>query len=87
VGKTVPESAVVTVRVPEPELRRLDALAAKRRLTRSQLLLQALRAWLDADAERRHRALETMRERLRPALEAQDAFLDRVSVADEHRSF
>ena len=81
------ETTVVTVRMPEPELRRLDALAAERRLTRSQLVLRAERAWLDADAERRQRALEATRERLRPALEAQDAFLDRVSVADEHRSF
>ena len=78
------ESAIVTVRMPAPELRRLDALAAERGLTRSQLVLQAVQAWLDADAGQRERALEAMRERLRPALEAQDAF--RVSVADEHRS-
>ena len=83
----MPESAVVTVRMPEPALRRLDALAAERGLTRSQLVLQAVQAWLDADAGCRERALEALRERLRPALEAQDAFLDRVSVADEHRSF
>jgi predicted DNA-binding protein len=83
----MPESAIGTVRMPAPALRRLDALAAEQGLTRSQLVLQAVQAWLDADAGRRERALEAMRERLRPALEAQDAFLDRVSVADEHRSF
>jgi predicted transcriptional regulator len=84
----MPQSSVLTVRLPDDDLKRLDALAKKRRQTRSQLVQETLQALLDNDQDQRKRELKTMQERLRPALEAQDEFLDNVkSFADEHRRF
>ncbi len=83
----MPESSVLTVRLPDDDIRRLDRLAAKRRQTRSQLVQQTLRTLLQTDEEQRQRQLEGLRERLRPAIEAQNDFLDQVSIADEYRSF
>jgi predicted transcriptional regulator len=84
----MPQSSVLTVRLPDDDLKRLDALAKKRRQTRSQLVQETLQALLDNDQDQRKRELKTMQERLRPALEAQDEFLDSVkSFADEHRRF
>lgn len=83
----MPDTSILTVRLPAEEIERLDALAAQRRQTRSQLVQQTLRTLLASDDEQRQRQLEALRERLRPAIEAQDAFLDRASIADEHRPF
>ena len=84
----MPQSSVLTVRLPDDDLKRLDALAKKRRQTRSQLVQETLQALLDNDEEQKQRELKAMQERLRPALEAQDEFLDSVtSFADEHRRF
>ena len=83
----MPDTSILTVRLPDDEMKRLDALAAQRHQTRSQLVQQTLRTLLASDDEQRQRQLEALRERLRPAIEAQDDFLDRVSIADEHRPF
>jgi predicted transcriptional regulator len=83
----MPANAVLTVRLPDTDLKRLDQLAKKRRQTRSQLVQETLQALLDNDEDQKKRELEAMRERLRPALEAQDAFLDRVSIASRYRPF
>ncbi len=81
------DRSILTVRLLAEEIERLDALAAQRHQTRSQLVQQTLRTLLASDDEQRQWRLEALRERLRPAIEAQDAFLDRVSIADEHRPF
>lgn len=81
------DRSILTVRLSAEEIERLDALAAQRHQTRSQLVQQTLRTLLASDDEQRQRRLEELRDRLRPAIEAQDAFLDRVSIADEHRPF
>jgi len=83
----MPESSVLTVRLPDKDIKRLDLMAAQRRQTRSQLVQQTLWALLQNDEEQRQRQIEGLRERLRSAVEAQDDFLDQVSIADEHRSF
>ncbi len=83
----MPENSVLTVRLPDGDIRRLDRLASQRHQTRSQLVQQTLRALLDNDEEQRQLQIEGLRERLRPVIEAQDDFLDQVSIADEHRSF
>lgn len=83
----MPESSVLTVRLPDGDIRRLDRLASQRHQTRSQLVQQTLRALLENDEEQRQLQIERLRERLRPVIEAQDDFLDQVSIADEHRSF
>jgi predicted transcriptional regulator len=81
------ENSVLTVRLPDDDMKRLDRLAAQRRQTRSQLVQQTLRTLLENDEEQRLRQIEGLRERLRPAIVAQNNFLDHVSIADEHRSF
>ena len=81
------ESSVLTVRLPVNDIKRLDRLASQRRQTRSQLVQETLWALLENDEEQRQRRIDGLRERLRPAVEAQDEFLDHVSIADEHRSF
>ena len=84
----MPSNSILTVRLPDDDLKRLDAMAKKRRQTRSQLVQETLQALLDNDEDQKKRELEALRERLRPALEAQDRFLDSVkSFADEHRRF
>ncbi len=83
----MPENSVLTVRLPDNDIKRLDRLASRRRQTRSQLVQQTLQALLENDEEQRQRQIDRLRERLRPAVEAQDDFLDQVSIADEHRSF
>ena len=83
----MPESSVLTVRLPDADLKRLDALAKKRRQTRSQLVQETLQALLDNDEDQKKQELKTMRERLRPAVRAQEELLNKVSVADEHRRF
>ena len=83
----MPQSSILTVRLPDDDLKRLDTLAKKRRQTRSQLVQETLQTLIDSDEELRKRELEALRERLRPAVEAQEDLLERVSVADEHRRF
>ena len=84
----MPQSSVLTVRLRDDDLKRLDALAKERRQTRSQLVQETLQALLDNDEDRKKRELKAMRERLRPALEEQEAFIERFgSFADEHRRF
>jgi predicted transcriptional regulator len=81
------ERSVLTVRLPDNDIKRLDRLASQRHQTRSQLVQQTLQALLENDEEQRQRQIDGLRERLRPAVEAQNDFLDHVSIADEHRSF
>lgn len=84
----MPQSSILTVRLPDDDLKRLDVLAKKRRQTRSQLVQGTLQALLDTDEDQKKRELEAMQERLRPALEEQETFIKRVgSFADEHRRF
>ena len=84
----MPQSSVLAVRLPDGDLKRLDALAKKRRQTRSQLVQETLQALLDNDEEQKQRELKAMQERLRPVVEEQEAFIERVgSFADEHRRF
>lgn len=83
----MPSNSILTVRLPDDDLKRLDMLARQRQQTRSQLVQETLQALLDSDEELRKREFEALRERLRPAVEAQEHLLERVSVADEHRRF
>lgn len=84
----MPQSTILTVRLPDDDLKRLDALAKQRQQTRSQLVQETLQSLLDNDEVLRKRELEALRKRLRPAVEEQEAFIERVgSFADEHRSF
>ena len=83
----MPQSSILTVRLPDNDLKRLDALAKKRQQTRSQLVQETLQDLLDSDEEQKKRELKAMQERLRPAVRAQEELIDKVSVADEHRRF
>lgn len=83
----MPANSILTVRLPDNDLKRLDALAKQRRQTRSQLVQETLQTLLDGDEALRRREFEALREKLRPAVEAQEDLLERVSVADEHRRF
>lgn len=83
----MPNNSILTVRLPDDDLKRLDTMARKRRQTRSQLVQETLQTLLDNDEDQKKQELEALRERLRPAIEAQEELLDRVSFAAHHRPF
>ena len=80
-------SNILTVRMQEDELIKLDELAKMKNRPRSQLVQEAVRELLHASDELKQQEFDRLKARLAPAVEEQCALLEKSSVADEHRRF
>ncbi len=81
-------SQMLTVRVADEDLEKLDQLAALQGRARSQLVQEALADLIRRSDEIRNLEIKRLRKRLRPAISEQCSILDDgASFADEHRSF
>ncbi|MFK7861576.1 MAG: ribbon-helix-helix protein, CopG family [Granulosicoccus sp.] len=80
-------SNILTVRMQEDELLKLDELAKLQNRPRSQLVQDAIRELLHASEELKQQEFHRLKARLAPAIEEQCALLEKSSVADEHRRF
>lgn len=80
-------SNILTVRMREDELSKLDELAKLQNRPRSQLVQDALRELLRSSDQLKQQEFDRLKERLAPAVEEQCALLEKNSVADEHRRF
>ena len=80
-------SNILTVRMREDELLKLDELAKLQNRPRSQLVQDAIRELLHASDELKQQEFHRLKARLAPAIEEQCALLEKSSVADEHRRF
>lgn len=84
----MPNSQMLTVRVANEDLEKLDQLAALQGRARSQLVQEALADLIKRNDDIRNLEIERLKKRLRPAIAEQCAILDGgASFADEHRSF
>ena len=80
-------SSILTVRMQEDELIKLDALAKLQNRPRAQLVQDADRELIHASDELKQQEFHRLKARLAPVVEEQSAFLEKSSVADEHRRF
>jgi predicted transcriptional regulator len=80
-------SNILTVRMNEDELIKLDELAKLQNRPRSQLVQDAVKELIRSSDELKQREFLRIKARLAPAVKAQCALLDMSSVADEHRRF
>lgn len=83
----MPASNILTVRMNEDELNKLDELAKLQNRPRSQLVQDAVRELIRSNDELARQEFLRIKARLAPAVKAQCALLDKCSVADEHRRF
>ena len=80
-------SSILTVRISEDELIKLDELAKLQNKPRSQLVQDALKELIRSSEELKQQEFLHIKARLAPAVRAQCALLKKSSVADEHRRF
>ena len=80
-------SNILTVRIHQDELIKLDELAKLQNRSRSQLLQDAVRDLIHSSDELNQQEFRRLKARLAPAVKAQCALLEKSSVADEHRRF
>ena len=80
-------SSILTVRLQEDELFKLDELAKLQNRQRAQLAQDAERGLIRASDELKQQEFHRLKARLAPVVEEQCAFLEKSSVADEHRRF
>lgn len=79
---------MLTVRIPEGDLEKLDQLAAVRGRSRSQLVQEALAELISKNQNPRDLEFVRLRKRLIPAIVEQCKLLDvSVSFADDNRTF
>lgn len=78
---------MLTLRIAAEDLEKLDKLAALQGRPRSQLVQEAVSRLVSSDLASRELERERIKKRLRPAIKEQCAILDKLSFADEHRSF
>ena len=79
---------MLTVRIPEKDLEKLDQLATLQDRPRSQLIQEALTDLLDKNEKLRELEFERLKKRLRPAIAEQCKLLDDLSsFADDNRAF
>lgn len=79
---------MLTVRIPEEDLEKLDQLAAVRGRSRSQLVQEALAELISKNQNPRDLEFVRLRKRLIPAIVEQCKLLDvSVSFADDNRTF
>ena len=79
---------MLTVRIPEEDLEKLDQLAAVRGRSRSQLVQEALAELISKNQNSRDLEFVRLRKRLIPAIVEQCKLLDvSVSFADDNRTF
>jgi len=80
-------SNILTVRMSENELNKLDQLAKLQNRSRSQLVQDAVKELIRSNDELTRQEFLRIKVRLAPAIKAQCELLDKSSVADEHRRF
>lgn len=80
-------SNILTVRMNEDELDKLDELAKLQNRPRSQIVQDAVKELIRSNDELTRQEFLRIKARLAPAVKAQCELLNRSSVADEHRRF
>lgn len=83
----MPASNILTVRMREDDLIKLDELAKLQNRPRSQLVQDAVRELLHSNDQLKQQEFDRLKARLAPAVDEQCALLEKSSVADEHRRF
>ena len=79
---------MLTVRIPEEDLKKLDQLAAVQGRPRSQLVQEALAALINKNKSLRDLEFASLKKRLKPAIAEQCKLLDESgSFADDNRTF
>ena len=79
---------MLTVRIPEEDLEKLDQLAAIQGRPRSQLVQEALTELISKSENLRDLEFARLKKRLKPAIAEQCKLLDESgSFADDNRSF
>jgi len=79
---------MLTVRIPEEDLEKLDQLAAAQGRPRSQLVQEALAELISKSENLRDLEFARLKKRLKPAIVEQCKLLDEsVSFADDNRAF
>lgn len=79
---------MLTVRIPEEDLKKLDQLAAVQGRPRSQLVQEALAELISKSENLRDLEFARLKKRLKPAIVEQCKLLDEsVSFADDNRNF
>jgi len=80
-GPTMPARKLITISLPPPLLRQAEAVAKEENRTKSELVREALRFYVETRAVRR----ETTRERIAPLLARVDARTRRTPAAEIRR--
>ena len=80
-------SNILTIRMNQNELIKLDELAKLLNRSRSQLVQDAVRDLIHSNDELNQQEFHRLKARLAPAVKAQCGLLEKSSVADEHRRF
>ena len=84
----VASNQMLTVRIPEADLKKLDQLAAVQGRPRSQLVQEALAELISKSENLRDLEFARLRKRLKPAIEEQCQLIDESgSFADDNRTF
>lgn len=79
---------MLTVRIPEEDLEKLDRLAAIQGRPRSQLVQEALAELISKNEKLRDLEFARLKKQLKPAIAEQCKLLDESgSFADDHRTF
>ena len=79
---------MLTVRIPEADLKKLDQLAAVQGRPRSQLVQEALAELIRKSESLRDLEFARLRKRLKPAIAVQCQLIDESgSFADDNRTF
>jgi len=79
---------MLTVRIPEEDLKKLDQLAAVQGRPRSQLVQEALAELINKNENLRDLEFARLKKRLKPAIAEQCKLLDESgSFADDNRTF
>ena len=79
---------MLTVRIPEEDLKKLDQLAAVQGRPRSQLVQEALAELINKNENLRDLEFASLKKRLKPAIAEQCKLLDESgSFADDNRTF
>ena len=84
----VASNQMLTVRIPEADLKKLDQLAAVQGRPRSQLVQEALAELIRKGESLRNLEFARLRKRLKPAIAEQCQLIDESgSFADDNRTF
>ena len=79
---------ILTVRIPEKDLKKLDQLAAVQGRSRSQLVQEALAALINKSENLQDLEFARMKKRLKPAIIEQcKLFNESGTFADDNRTF